>query len=226
MICQHYFLVHISIYKMCPYFMGNAHNQLVERYSYHPKASPLVQSYCSSNCNWLLTDFFLSRVSLKFLFPLLTIVGTDGGPCCTHVWCVLSLCTFLDMALSHREQFGSETDHTTQAARTPLGKTWAQDISVSRQLASQKKMDRLWMKITPGKGACLKLWRKPCLCLQCDKPGANWEYNGRRHFSINSVHHWCWFPARGRQLQPEVQGESWPVCPWSPVNGLTRERLA
>lgn len=61
------------------------------------------------------------------------------------------------MALSHREQFGSETDHTTQAARTLLGKTWAQDISVSGQLASQKKMDRLWMKITPGKGACLKL---------------------------------------------------------------------
>lgn len=68
MVCQYYFIMHISIQKMCPDLIDNTHNQLVECYPYNPKAS----SPCTNLLLFKLqliaySFFFLSRESLKFL---------------------------------------------------------------------------------------------------------------------------------------------------------------
>lgn len=114
---------------------------------------------------------FLSRVSLKFPFPLPTTVGTDGGPCCIHVWCALSLCKF--------PRHGSEPPHAVcqwdwshnPGSPYPFGKTWTQGMSLSGQSIRLTEENGLIVvdENNPGK-ECL-----PQLLKETLSPSPGWQ---------------------------------------------------
>lgn len=133
MVCQYYFIMHISIQKMCPDLIDNTHNQLVECYPYNPKASSPCTNLLLFKLQLIAYSFFSFQGSHWNSFPLLTTVGTDGGPCCIHVWCALSLCKF--------PRHGPEPpcavwqwdwSHTPGSPRH-FGKTWTQDVSLTEE---------------------------------------------------------------------------------------------
>ena len=117
MVCQYYFIMHISRKYVQTLWTMHTIN------SWNAVPIPKASSPCLLfKLQLTAHSFSLLRVSLIFLFPLLTTVGTDGDhfASTSDVPCLYA--SFPDMAQCHHEQFGSETDHTTQAAHIPLGK--------------------------------------------------------------------------------------------------------
>lgn len=113
--------------------MDNARNQLVECSCCTPTASSPCTNLLLFKLQLIAHSFFLSRVSLKFLFPLLTTVGTDGGPCCIHVWCALSLCKFPRHGPEPPWAVWQWDWSHNPGSPYPFGKTWTQGISLSGQ---------------------------------------------------------------------------------------------
>lgn len=191
-----------------------------------------------SNWNWLHTVFFLSRVSLKFLFPLLTTVGTDEGTMLHPRMACLVFTQVSQTWPGGTRSSESEAEHTPQAAQCAYGKTWTQDISLSGQPPSHsgKWNGLLLIKITAAKCARLVLWRKPTAICRVTNP--EWVVNKMARIStLNLLCEPLTLVSGQRQAGPSLESRvSHGQCSgcrrcsvlWSVPGQLqmTRERLA
>lgn len=169
MVCQYYFIMHTSIQKMCSGLINNTHNQLVECCPYNPKASYSCTNLQPSKLQLIAHSFFFSFQGCHWnSFPLLTTAGTDGGPCCIHVWCALSLCRFPRHGLEPPWAVWQWDWSHTPGSPCHFGKTWTQDISLTEEnglIGADKD--------NPREECFPQALKESCLHLQCDKPGAN-----------------------------------------------------